>query len=340
MRDSIGPDSSLTDDLPGAATFRAGDYIGIPLQLANTPGMVFTPQESGIIHEVKFVAFGSDGEPMIDVADFVGTELDFHFWTDGLDGGPNSFVSNPAAYYDWPGHQHLRLVDGVTNLVEVEAWGVTGPKDPNGEYIELFTTFLVTADLTSFGFEVEAGEEYVMSFTHPKFNNSHKSFRLSGSRATGFEDVFFSCGTTSSSPDCPIADSVFPPGYLNSQLEYGIEQYGGYVSIDAPVLGDMDGDDSVTLADVNPFIEALTNRAAYDAHNFATPAGALVDADWNGDVNGDGEFNLGDVADFKALLSPLPAGSNAVPEPSSVFLAFSGLCCLLYRAHGHFPAER
>ena len=60
------------------------------------------------------------------------------------------------------------------------------------------------------------------------------------------------------------------------------------VTVDPTPLGDMNGDGLVNTDDLNPFVQALTNRAAYDA------AYPLVDADIVGNVNEDGAFNLGD----------------------------------------------
>lgn len=84
-------------------------------------------------------------------------------------------------------------------------------------------------------------------------------------------------------------------------------------------LGDMNGDDSITLSDVPLFIQALTDRAAYDANGFASPIGILVNADVNGDVNQDGCFDLGDLGPFSALLGG-PASTQAVPEPTTIVL--------------------
>ena len=79
--------------------------------------------------------------------------------------------------------------------------------------------------------------------------------------------------------------------------------------------GDMDGDGDVDVDDVNPFVQALTDRAAYD---LAHPG---VLADLVGDVDGSGKFDLGDISKFKALVSSPGTGSaTSVPEPSSLVL--------------------
>lgn len=80
------------------------------------------------------------------------------------------------------------------------------------------------------------------------------------------------------------------------------------------ILGDMDGDGLVNLADVNPFVESLTNRAAYDLHAYPTNTDAA------GDVNLDGTFDMGDIGAFAALFGS-PANAQAVPEPSALLLS-------------------
>lgn len=90
----------------------------------------------------------------------------------------------------------------------------------------------------------------------------------------------------------------------------------GFVSgsIVPTLPGDFDGDTSLTPADVPLLVQALVDRAAYDA------AFPLLDADVIGDVNEDGAFNLGDVKDFNALFAPVGAAEQ-IPEPTSIALA-------------------
>lgn len=61
-----------------------------------------------------------------------------------------------------------------------------------------------------------------------------------------------------------------------------------------PVLGDMNCDGTVSFADINPFVLALTNPAAYQA---AFPACSLL----NADINGDGTLDFGDINPYVAL---------------------------------------
>ena len=84
------------------------------------------------------------------------------------------------------------------------------------------------------------------------------------------------------------------------------------------VLGDMNGDFNVTVADVPLLILALVNRPAYDALLFP------VNPNLNGDVNQDGTFDTGDLGPF-----------SAIPEPGSALLAL-----LAMSAWGFIPRRR
>ena len=89
----------------------------------------------------------------------------------------------------------------------------------------------------------------------------------------------------------------------------------------------MDGDGDVDTDDTPLLVQALVNRAGYDANGFENAAGFLVDADIVGDVNDDGRFDLGDLSAFSALLGG-PATAAAVPEPTSVALLGTVCSCL------------
>jgi hypothetical protein len=63
---------------------------------------------------------------------------------------------------------------------------------------------------------------------------------------------------------------------------------GGYIAADTEiVLGDVNGDGSVNLLDISPFVDAISN-------------GTFIP---EADINQDGSVNLLDVADFVVLLS-------------------------------------
>ena len=206
----------------------------------------------------------------------------------------------------------------TASFISVQEFGITGPPAD----ASLFTTFIVTIDLSSFNLELQGGQQYVVGVTNPSGNfitGGGAIFRQMHSLATGFEDLF-------QADDTPVAQL---PGFLDSQHLFGVDQLAGAVSIDVPVLGDMNGDDNVTLLDAPLLIQALTDRAAYDDQNFTTAAGLLVNADFNGDVNEDGTFDTGDLAGFNALLAP--ATANAVPEPSAILLTLLAVTGLVIR---------
>ena len=91
------------------------------------------------------------------------------------------------------------------------------------------------------------------------------------------------------------------------------------------ILGDMNGDGFVDVDDAGLFILALTDRAAY---NLAFP---MIDADIVGNVNQDGQFDLGDLASFNDLFASgsASASASAVPEPGVLVMmawGWLGLC--------------
>jgi hypothetical protein len=62
-------------------------------------------------------------------------------------------------------------------------------------------------------------------------------------------------------------------------------------------VGDVNCDGTVDFGDINPFVLALSDPAAYAAQYPGCPFE-------NRDINGDGQFNFGDINPFVALLSP------------------------------------
>ncbi len=299
LRDSIGPDSSLTDGWPGASTINIGSAVwATPGMVVDLSGIVDV-SETGILAEMKTVIFAFDinASPENVLANVEGLEMDFHLWSEGIFGGPgsDSFEAN-AVGAAVPGHTLIEVNRLGASFITVEEFGITGP----GGNPSMFTTFLVTVDLSSFEIELEGDQEYVVAITNPggkNFVTGGGTFRHIYSSSTGFEDLYQQF-------DTPIGDL---PGFVSSQHGFAQEQFAGFVSIDVPVLGDMNGDDTVTLADVPWFVQALTDRAAYDAHNFATAGGFAIDAEISGDVNMDGTFDTGDLCALRDLFAP--------PEP-------------------------
>jgi len=94
--------------------------------------------------------------------------------------------------------------------------------------------------------------------------------------------------------------------------------------------GDLNGDGSVTTDDVAAFVLALTNRAMYDAQ-YQLP---YLFVELVGDVNGDGNFDFGDIGPFGDLFSETStsAGAAGVPEPTALALTILSLCGALLPA--------
>ena len=101
--------------------------------------------------------------------------------------------------------------------------------------------------------------------------------------------------------------------YIFSQLT------GQLFRLEGTRRGDMNGDGAVTNGDINPFVLALTDPAAYEA---AYPG---LDPDLIGDFNGSLTLTNGDIIGFvDALTGPTPSiealTALTVPEPGSAAL--------------------
>jgi hypothetical protein len=213
VRDSIGVDTSLTNGLGGSSTFHEGGTW-------NTPGMVVDVLNTGLLNQVQIVIFAGNvvGQPENTLANILGYHMRFHVWSDGILGGPDSFNDN-AVGQNIPGHTRVDVNTSTASFITAEAFGETGPgKDP-----DLFTTFLITIDLSSFAIELQGGQQYVVGVTNDLGNHvtGGGSFRQIGSRATGFEDLF-------QQDDTP-ANQL--PGFLGSQLFASYDQHAGFLSI-------------------------------------------------------------------------------------------------------------
>ena len=95
-----------------------------------------------------------------------------------------------------------------------------------------------------------------------------------------------------------------------------------WITIESPYLGDMNGSGAVDGADIDLFVQALTNRQAYD---LAYPD---INADLFGDINGDGLLDLADVGPFRALFTgsgSSDSSASSVPEPSTFTTLAFGL---------------
>jgi len=81
-------------------------------------------------------------------------------------------------------------------------------------------------------------------------------------------------------------------------------------------LGDLDGNDTVNLLDINPFVKAIV-----DIDNFYTAyPGSDVIPEITGDMNQDGIVNLQDINGFVAAITGAGSSGSTVPEPATVVL--------------------
>jgi len=121
-----------------------------------------------------------------------------------------------------------------------------------------------------------------------------------------------------------ITDEAMTMTYYD--LAFGNKKQSG--TVEFALLGDMNGDGVLSDADVPLFIQALTNRSAFEAN----PNAASLDADFIGDFDGNGLLDFGDIGLFSdAVANAGSASSTAVPEPTAGFLlsmALFGLAAL------------
>lgn len=111
----------------------------------------------------------------------------------------------------------------------------------------------------------------------------------------------------------PEVDLIFSyTQSVDGDGQFYLNNFGSVVEVTSP-LGDMNLDGNLDDADVNAFVLALTDAAAYEALYGIAPALAVAD------INGDTSFDLGDVGPFKTLLAS-SASASAVPEPSALAL--------------------
>lgn len=311
LRDTIGPDSSTTDGVPGAESFNAGEH-------GHHPGAVFHATDSGVLKDVSFVIFARDttGSVVNDpkrIQDEV--HLTFHLWKDGVLGVGDTFESNPQG--DSLSGLHTRYTvndpNGITGLMSVEAIGRTGQRDPN-EY----TTFRVTIDLTGFSIPVQSSNEYVSSliYDYDSMPDRPIAFLTSGSTIElDQEDLWY---TT----DLPW---IVSPGYLKTQLFAPFRNYA-YKFRMLALEGDFNKDGRV------------------DGHDFLTWQASHGDSGnapyTNGDADGDGDTDCNDLTIWESQYGMTIADlttfdsvvATTVPEPSS-FLMQLACACLCFKRH-------
>ncbi len=91
-------------------------------------------------------------------------------------------------------------------------------------------------------------------------------------------------------------------------------------------FGDMNGDGALNSDDASPLVMALTNPVQYETMFGLSP-------DLQGDIDGSGTFDLGDLGRFVQLMNSASAAAN-VPEPNTVTLIVGALAVLARRRGG------
>jgi hypothetical protein len=295
IRDSIGADTSLTNGMPGGATIHTGvDW--------NTPGLVVNVPEDGKLTEARFVIFARDQSlnPENDLADMYGYPMEFHVWTDGIEIGADSFDENPRGN-PVTGHIDIDVNTSTTTFITLQPFGVTGPSNE-------FATFLLSVDLSSFNLVLEGGTQYVMGLIQDNEGNFITGggfFRISASRATGFEDVFRAWNT----------NPALRPGYLKSQLNNTFEQYAGMFTLAPLVPGDYNDDGKVDAADYVVWRKYEGTMTTLPNDPDGGTIGALQFDTWR--------------ANFGAMAGS--GSSAAVPEPGTSVLGILGLLVVVGR---------
>jgi hypothetical protein len=182
----------------------------------------------------------------------------------------------------------------------------------------MFTTFLITMDLTSFDIELQGGQQYVVGVTQNNINfvTGSGAYRLIASHTTAltFEDLF--------QQDITPANKL--PGFLDSQHGFGVEQHAGAVTLSN---ADYNGDHAINAADYVMWRDTL---------------GASVALRGDGaDGNGNGIIDAADYAywrrTFGQTLTPPPMEATTVPEPSGLVLALIAAAWCVWRSRRKTP---
>ena len=117
----------------------------------------------------------------------------------------------------------------------------------------------------------------------------------------------------SGAPTDGINSLNFPGGVaVNSPTNFA----GAVGELVLPLLGDLDDSGGVDTGDVATFFQALVDPDQFEIDH------PTVDAAVVGNINGDGLFDLGDIALFSGLFGgPASASAQAIPEPATPSLA-------------------
>jgi fibronectin-binding autotransporter adhesin len=172
----------------------------------------------------------------------------------------------------------------------------------------------------------------VLNFTNSSLNNWNNSSLFinnwSGSPSGGGTDrVFVGSNNFAGLTHAQLNSIQFGVGFGALLLNTGelVPNMTG-IPLPLPVRGDLDGNGSVTGADIPAMLQALTNIGGYQTTHL------LSDGDLLGtmDVDNSGVINNRDIQSLLNLVQTLGGGSlAAVPEPSTLLMLVVGTAGLL-----------
>ena len=207
------------------------------------------------------------------------------------------YDENEHTAYTWMlvDGKYLYVCDGCgeafealeNNVTVAPTFAVAG----NGKIL-LTVTVTAAEPVFTVGFDVEAPEGAVLvnaasasvAFTFMGATDYENPYRMAFISSAGVADIFSASVTlTYDIPDAAFGDEfAFAVNALEAYGDSGatcVTTADALVTYDEAVVGDIDGDGAVTLADVMSILKAFTNDRFIE----------------NADLNGDGQINLIDV---------------------------------------------
>jgi hypothetical protein len=330
------PDNGVTWYKQGGATQYALPIIQSGSPVAAVAQTVWNiPQQSSFINQTSMTVDNND-HPIVAT-----------WWAPGTTGStnaqlaPNQTTNNPnrqymLVYYDgsqWRKSQvsnrtsdtvfdtgggsvrdlgrPLVMVDKQNRVLVVMRYrDASNPNnhDPNNSIVLAYNEDLMTGNVIS-----DANWKY-LTLSTANMGNYEPTFDASMWKTSGILDLFYE-------PSMGVSPFTTQPVSI---LEWNEQQFFAALH---PHLGDFNLDGTVTNADIQPMLDAITNLASYKS------AHGLSDADLLalGDINGDHTVDQTDIPAFLNLLAGNGggAGAVAVPEPATGWLFGLGSLALV-----------
>ena len=171
--DRIGPDSTLSDGLPGALASAyppTTNGVGAVLESWAAAGIRWTQSQNANATEARFVVFGRT-DTMAPVTNLGQFHLDWHLWTNGAAG----FFAHPR--------QGDLVVAGGFGPTNPPVFGATTNQGI------IYPTYRLAIPLTGSSVPLEAGREYVMALVCRSETVTNLVIRQIESRSAGPMDL-------------------------------------------------------------------------------------------------------------------------------------------------------